>query len=73
MKQLNNYKGKLKMKRQKAARVLCIAIILALISCIGAYVLQTDFGRVDVSEIKISCDDGKWISGTLYRPLTATS
>lgn len=61
------------MKREKTVKLLCVAIILALISCIGASVLQTDFGKVEVSEIKISCDDGKWITGTLYRPLTATS
>lgn len=61
------------MKRQKAVRLLCIAIILALISCIGASALQTSGGNVDVSEIRVSCDDGKWISGTLYRPVSATA
>lgn len=61
------------MKRQKAVRLLCIAIILALISCIGASALQTSGGNVDVSEIRVSCDDGKWISGTLYRPASATA
>ena len=61
------------MNRQKAAKMLCIAIILALISCIGASALQTDFGKVEVSELKVSCDDGKWITGTLYRPVTATA
>lgn len=60
-------------QRKRAVRLLCIAIILALISCIGASALQSSNGAVEISDIKIPTDNGKWITGMLYRPKTATA
>ena len=60
-------------QRKKAVRLLCFAILLALISCIGAATLQSDGGNVEISDIKIPTDNGKWITGMLYRPKTATA
>jgi len=62
-----------KMSSKSAARWLIIAILLALISCIGASIIQTDHGKVSVQEIKIPVDGGRWIAGTLYKPASATA
>lgn len=62
-----------KMSTKTAVRVLCIALVLVLISCIGASLIQTDFGRVQVYDFKLPVDGGKYISATMYRPLTATA
>ena len=58
---------------KKAVRLLCIAIVLVLISCIGASILQTDFGHVQITKITIPTDNGKWISGNLFRPVNASA
>ncbi len=62
-----------KMRTKTAVRMLCIALVLVLISCIGASLIQTDFGRVQVYDFRIPVDGGKYISATMYRPLTATA
>ena len=54
-------------------RLLCISLILVLISCIGASLLQTDFGNVEITKIKVPTDNGKWISGNLFRPKSASA
>lgn len=62
------------MKAKKwASKILSICLILILISCIGASLLQTDFGKVEVTEFSIPTDNGKWISGTLFRPKVASA
>ena len=61
-----------KSKSKSAARLLCIAIVLALISCVGASLLQTSFGQVSVTDFSIPTDDGKWLGGKLYRPANAS-
>ena len=59
------------MKRMKV--LLVISLVLCLLSGIGAHVLQTDFGNVQVEEVKIPGSDGSVISGLLYRPKSATA
>ena len=62
------------MKTKKwAVKTLSICLVLILISCIGASLLQTDFGNVEVTEFSIPTDNGKWISGTLFRPVSASA
>ena len=61
------------MKKNWAIRLLCISLALVLISCIGASLLQTDFGNVEVTKIKIPTDNGKWVSGNLFRPKAASA
>lgn len=61
-----------KMSRSKAARLLCIAVLLAFISCIGAFIVQSSGGRVSVSQIKVPTDGGRWVSAQLYKPDSAT-
>ena len=36
---------------------LCIALVLCLISAIGASLVQSDFGKVDVQDLRIVVDD----------------
>ena len=59
--------------KRSAAFWLCIALVLCLISCIGASLLQTDFGNVQIIKFKIPTDNGKWLSGNLFRPVSATA
>ena len=56
-----------------AVRLLCVAIVLVLVSCIGASALQTDFGRVQITKFTIPTDNGKWVSGNLFRPVSASA
>lgn len=54
-------------------KLLCICIALVLISCIGASILQTSFGGVEITKFKVPTDKGKWVSGYLYKPAAATA
>ncbi len=60
-------------KKRSAVFWLCIALVLCLISCIGASLLQTDFGNVQILKFKIPTDNGKWVAGTMFRPVSATA
>lgn len=62
---------KQRMSTSRAVRLLCLAIALVLVSCIGASALQTDFGRVQVTKFNIPTGNGKWISGHLFKPVQA--
>lgn len=56
-----------------AVRVLCICLACILLSCIGASALQTSFGAVQVIGFKIPTGGGSWLTGNLFRPVTATA
>lgn len=60
-------------KKDGAMRVLCVCLIVCLISMIGASLIQSDFGRVEVSELNLAMKDGRELSVLLYRPKAATS
>ena len=53
-------------------RLLCIGIILLFISMIGASLVQTNFGDVEVKQLNIMTDDGWVMSANLYVPSNAT-
>lgn len=57
---------------KKAKRLLVIALLLCLISGIGAKIVQTDGGRVTVEEVELLGSDGTVISGLLYKPVSAS-
>ncbi len=57
---------------KKMRILLVISLVLCLLSGIGAHVLQTDFGQVEVEELRIPGSDGSVISGLLYRPKSAS-
>ena len=61
------------MSVKTATRLLCIALVLLLISCIGASILQTAFGTVQITKFTIPTDNGKWVSGNLFRPVSASA
>ena len=59
--------------RKWALKMLSICLVLIFISCIGASLLQTSGGKVQVRYFSIPSDNGKWISGTLFKPVAATA
>jgi len=67
----NIYFKEVNMKKYKV--LLSIALILCLISSIGACLIQTNFGAVTVTEVTIPGSDGTNISGLLYKPDKATA
>lgn len=56
-----------------AIKWLCIGLVLILISCFGASVLQTNFYQTQVYTFRVPTQDGKYLSCNMYRPKTATS
>ncbi len=58
---------------RKVKFILALAMILCLVSAVGAHLLQTDYGKVEVTEVKLPGSDGAFISGLLYRPVEATA
>lgn len=62
------------MKNKKSTIILIlISLALVLISCIGAYTIQTDFGKVTVTDTRIPMPDGETLRVLVYRPETATA
>ena len=56
-----------------AIRWLAISLALILISCIGASMLQTNFGKTQVYTFKLPTSDGKYLSCNMYRPEEASA
>ena len=50
-----------------------ISLLIILIGFIGASVIQTDFGKVEVTELKFETQSGLTMSGLLLVPNTATA
>lgn len=51
----------------------CIALLLCLISSVGASVFQTDFGKVDYHDLTIETDSGHKLDALLLVPENATA
>lgn len=66
-----SFMSKLK-KLSKGACVLIVSIALLLISCIGASVVQTDFGNVTIKDLRWETESGHQMSALLLVPKTAT-
>jgi len=47
-------------------------LLVLVISVIMAYEIRTDFGKVEVTFVKIQAPDGHFVTGRLYRPKYAT-
>lgn len=58
---------------KSAKKVFCIALVLILVSCIFASLIQTDFGKVQITTVNIVTDSGSTLCGHLYRPKDATA
>lgn len=58
---------------KKSSIVLLVALLLVLVGSILGYLVQTDFGKVEVRDIRFNGRDGKVISALLYVPQNATN
>lgn len=64
----------LKIKNPKyAAKILCIALIICLVSSVGASLIQTNFGKVDVNTFRIPTNNGRYLSINVFKPDSATT
>jgi dienelactone hydrolase len=52
---------------------LWIALALVLLGDCGAWLVQTDFGMVQVTGFTLPTENGQWIKADLFRPKTATA
>lgn len=59
-------------KRLKASTWVIIALVLCLISSIGACLVQSSGGSVRVEDFKVFVDDGRYINGQIYIPRDAS-
>ena len=59
------------MKKENKIRLI-IAVILCIISIVGAGALQTDFGRVEMTDITLETEAGD-LTAYLFRPVSATA
>lgn len=57
----------------KAVQWLCIALVLVFVSGMGASLVQTSFGAVSVTSFKVPTNDGRWLTGTIYKPDSASA
>ena len=64
-------KSSAKDRGYKAA--LCIALALMLVGSFMASMIQSDFGKIEVEEIKIATNAGEYISALLFIPPNATA
>ena len=60
------------MKRKTNAFFIILSLILVLISCIGAHLIQTDFGHVTITDVRIPMPSGETLRVLVHRPDTAT-
>lgn len=60
------------MRKMTAKKWLCLALVLVFVGFIGASLIQTDFGTVEITKLKFETDDGKTMSALLLVPETAT-
>ena len=58
---------------KKTVRLFCFAVILMLVSSIGASLLQSNFGKTEIIPFKIPTADGRWLSGTIFKPKAASA
>lgn len=52
---------------------LCIALSLILVGAFCAQLVNIDGYKTDIFDFTIPTDDGQWITGTVFKPKTATS
>jgi len=60
-------------KRKNRAMILVwISFVLIVVGDIGAYLVQTDGGKIQVVGFKLPTENGQWVTADLFRPKTAT-
>ena len=60
------------MKKKTMLRLLAAALLLMLISCLGAYAIQTDMGNIRVMDVKIPMPQGETLRVLIHKPASAT-
>ncbi|MEG1720736.1 MAG: acetylxylan esterase [Pseudoflavonifractor sp.] len=58
---------------KKSTRILCLAMVLLLVSCIGASLVQTNFGKVTMKDLRWETASGHEMSALLFVPEGATA
>ncbi|HEY3288281.1 MAG TPA: alpha/beta hydrolase [Gemmatimonadaceae bacterium] len=53
--------------------MLLVSLALVFMGSLGAYLVKTDFGRVDVIGLTLPTQDGQWVAADIFRPLAATA
>jgi dienelactone hydrolase len=56
----------------RSLRLLLLSLALILFGDIGAYLVKTGGGSIDVTGIKLPTQNGQWIAADLFRPISAT-
>lgn len=59
--------------KTKAKKWLCLALVLVFVGFIGAHLIQTDFGNVEMTKLKFENEAGMTMSALLLVPETATA
>ena len=57
---------------QRSVRLLLLSLAMILAGDIGAYLVKTAAGTVDVVGFKIPTQNGQWVAADLFRPKSAT-
>ncbi|MHB1311177.1 MAG: alpha/beta hydrolase [Gemmatimonadaceae bacterium] len=61
------------MQNRTSSRLLGVSLALILIGSVGASLVKTDFGAVDVVGFKIPTQDGQWVAADLLKPREASA
>ncbi len=59
-------------KQKTMLRLLAVALVLMLVSCIGASLIQTDMGRIQIMDVKIPMPQGETLRVLIHKPETAS-
>ena len=62
-----------KSKAKTPLRLFCIALVLILISCVGASILQTNFGAVRMIDLNLATDHQQTLHAIMFIPKTASA
>ncbi len=60
------------MKKRRPIILVLVALLLMLVSSVGAYVIQKDAGNVEVSDAYIPMPQGETLHVMIHKPVTAT-
>lgn len=59
--------------KNKAFAWLALSLVLIMVSCIAASLIQTDFGKVTITDVRIPMPTGEMLRVLIHRPDTATA
>lgn len=60
-------------KSKQKGILLILSVVIMIIGLSGSFIIQTDFGRVVITDVNLRTSEDVLIHSTLHRPLTATS